>query len=178
MNRLRVRISFVAAMLCAVAMAGCLEGYEPKTEEQVLQDYLKSIDKTKLAADVAAIDDSLSKWSLVAQVEPNGVRYIVHELGTGPQPNLRSWITFDYSGKFLTTKAIFDEGQDAQSYLSGLIAGWQTTLPLLPAGTKATLYIPSGLAYGAVGAKDPATGAVIVPPNSNIIFDIELKDVQ
>jgi FKBP-type peptidyl-prolyl cis-trans isomerase len=40
----------------------------------------------------------------------------------------------------------------------------------LTIGDKAVLFIPSHLAYGEAGAGD------VIPPNSNIIFEIELLD--
>jgi FKBP-type peptidyl-prolyl cis-trans isomerase FkpA len=176
MYKLVSTVGLIIALVFVITVSGCLEGYAPKTEEQILADALKKVDKTKLASDIAVIEDSLAKWSLVAQNEPNGVRYIVHELGTGPHPNLRSIVTLDYAGKLLTTKAVFGDDENIRFYVSNFITGWQTTLPLLPEGTRATLYIPSGLAYGPQGAIE--NGAYVIPPNSNLIFDITLKKVE
>jgi FKBP-type peptidyl-prolyl cis-trans isomerase FkpA len=178
MYKLISKIGLLAAFVVVVAMSGCLEGYKPKTQEELLADFLKNVDQTKLASDIALIEDSLTKWSLVAQNEPNGVRYIVHELGTGPMPTLRSLVTLEYTGKFFTTKAIFDENPNVQLFVGEFIPAWQLTLPLLPEGTRATLYAPSGLAYGPNGARDPNTGTLVIPAHANLIFDIYLKDVQ
>jgi FKBP-type peptidyl-prolyl cis-trans isomerase FkpA len=171
------KIGLVVALGLVIAMSGCLEGYKPKTQEELLADFLKNVDKAKLASDIALIEDSLTKWSLVAQNEPNGVRYIVHELGTGPTPTLHSPVTVDYTGKFFTTKAIFGEEQDVYELVSGFIPAWRLTLPLLPEGTKATLYIPSGLAFGPAGARDQS-GTLVIPPHANLIFDVYLKKVE
>jgi FKBP-type peptidyl-prolyl cis-trans isomerase FkpA len=171
------KIGLLAAFVVVVAMSGCLEGYKPKTPEEILAETLKNVDKTKLASDIALIEDSLTKWSLVAQNEPNGVRYIVHELGTGPLPTLKSPVTLDYTGKFFTTKAIFGEQQNIYYLVAEFIPGWQTTLPLLPEGTRATLYIPSGLGYGPAGRLNQ-DGTVAIPPNANLIFDVYLKKVE
>jgi FKBP-type peptidyl-prolyl cis-trans isomerase FkpA/FKBP-type peptidyl-prolyl cis-trans isomerase FklB len=52
-----------------------------------------------------------------------------------------------------------------------LIKGWQIGIPLMKKGGKATFYVPSELGYGGndMGA---------IPPNSILIFDIELIDVK
>jgi FKBP-type peptidyl-prolyl cis-trans isomerase len=49
-----------------------------------------------------------------------------------------------------------------------LILGWLLVLPTVPAGSKLTLYIPSGLGYGEAGG---ANGKI--PSNANLIFEIE-----
>jgi FKBP-type peptidyl-prolyl cis-trans isomerase len=168
----------IVGIVSAAALSGCLQGYDPPTPEEILKKQLDLVDENKLASDIQIIEDSLDRWSLTATAEPHGVRYIVHQAGTGPTPKLSSLITLKYTGKFLSNGQTFDSNDNAVFPLQDLIVGWKTTLPLLPEGTKATLYIPSGLAYGSAGYTDPRTGQVIIPPNMNMIFEIELKDVQ
>jgi len=55
--------------------------------------------------------------------------------------------------------------------LSQLIEGWQIGFQLLPEGSTAVLYIPSGLGYGKKGGGS-------IPPNANLIFDVELVQVK
>lgn len=159
---------------------GCIESQEPVTPEKWLTQQLAKVDKTKLTSDVEIIDDSLERWELTPFVltEPNGVRYVVDEVGTGQNPTLRSVITVKYVAKILSTGETFNSSNSLVYPLYNLILGWQTTLPLLKVGTKATLYIPSGLAYGTNGVIDGSNGDVIVPPNANLIFEIELLNAQ
>jgi FKBP-type peptidyl-prolyl cis-trans isomerase len=61
------------------------------------------------------------------------------------------------------------------SFLLGrgnVIQGWDEGIALLNKGGKATLYIPSPLAYG----KNSPTAAI--PPNAVLIFDVELIDAK
>ena len=53
-----------------------------------------------------------------------------------------------------------------------VIAGWDEGVSLLKVGDKARFVIPSSLGYGSRGA-----GGVI-PPNANLIFDVELVTVK
>ena len=128
----------------------------------------------QLQKDIVAIDKYLSDNSITAQADPSGLRYVISTLGTGSKPTLSSVLTVKYTGKLLSTGAIFDQNNAAAGTnlggapLSGLIQGWQIGFQLLPKGSKATLYIPSGLGYGPTGS-----GATI-PPNSNLVFDVEL----
>ena len=84
---------------------------------------------------------------------------------------LSSTITVKYTGK-LTNGTIFDQNQTGASFvLSSLILGWRKGLPLIQKGGSIILYIPPSLGYGcsSVGG---------IPPGSNLVFDIELLDVQ
>jgi FKBP-type peptidyl-prolyl cis-trans isomerase len=56
--------------------------------------------------------------------------------------------------------------------LTSLIKGWQIGFPLLRVGSKATLYVPSVLAYGRRGYPPR------IPENANLIFDVELIKIK
>lgn len=169
---------FNLSLLCAFGLfflSGCVKSEDPKTPEQLLQENLALVNKAQLDADLAVIDDSLQKWSIIPEIEPNGVRYSIITTGNGPTPTLRSNIAFTYKGRLLKNKSVFDQGTTARG-LKELIIGWQTTMPLISEGSKVILYIPSGLAYGA-GAQYDTDGNILIPPNSNVIFEVEVLDV-
>lgn len=172
----------VLLIIAAMLFSGCLKSEDPITPEEALDQALAGVNQTQLATDLDIIDDSLARWNLTSSAlqEPKGVRYTIQTLGTGPKPTLGSIITVKYKAILLKNGragAAFDESDNLQFNLYGLIVGFQTTLPLLPKGTVATLYVPSGYAYGPVDLKNNA-GTIIVPKNSNLIFEIELLDVQ
>ncbi len=179
---------FVFFILSIFILSGCLNKNveDPITPEEFLKNALEVVDKTKLASDLTVIDDSLEMWDITPMVfiEPKGVRYTIDEAGPvdAVKPTLSSIIKFKYTGKFLKTGVVFDTSENTsakfvESYLYGLIIGFQTTLPLLTKGTKATLYIPSGYGYGAFDRTNDL-GVVVIPKNSNLIFEIEIIDVR
>ncbi|MBK5277491.1 MAG: FKBP-type peptidyl-prolyl cis-trans isomerase [Bacteroidia bacterium] len=155
-------------MLSLLALAtGCAD------KEVVLSD-AEQLDK-----DIAIIDKWLALYNPNALTDPSGLRYVLTTAGTGAKPSLSNSVVVKYSGKFLNDgvspdkSAEFDKSTTAVTFkLSSLIAGWQIGFQLLPKGSKATLYIPSGLGYGKNGA-----GSAI-PPNANLFFDVELIDVK
>ena len=107
------------------------------------------------------------------------MRYVITTAGTGAKPALTNSVVVKYSGKFLNdgvtlAKSVeFDGSTTAVTFkLSSLIVGWKIGFQLLPKGSKATLYIPSGLAYGKNGAGSS------IPANANLFFDVELIDVK
>ncbi len=158
--------------------SGCLENVEPMTPEDNLKQELANVSKAQLEIDFKIIDDSLARWGLTPVIlkEPNGVRYEVKTMGSGVKPTLSNRIKIKYSGRLLSTGKIFDSNASADFYLSNLVTGFQTTMPLIPKGSVVTLYIPSGYGYGPNDYIDNL-GNVLIPKNSNLIFDVELLDV-
>jgi len=130
----------------------------------------------QLKKDITTIDKYLEKNAIENVTEDiSGLRLVIHQAGSGLFPVPTSKLTVKYVGTLLNG-SVFDESnlnssglpQPFQTPLSGLIEGWQIAFyKYIAKGGKATLYVPSGLAYGrnAVGG---------VPANSNLIFEIEL----
>ena len=171
------KVIVFALILGMVFIQSCDKDDDPSCTKEVEADKLAKIDQTKLASDIIAIDAYLSSKGIVAQKEPNGVRYVIATLGAGEKPCIESRITVKYKGNLLSNPDLppFDSNTAGLTFsLSGVILGWQLVLPnYVPAGTKVTLYIPSGYAYGTSGA---AGGKI--PANANLIFEIELDAVN
>jgi FKBP-type peptidyl-prolyl cis-trans isomerase len=60
---------------------------------------------------------------------------------------------------------------------SGDIAGLNEGLLLMRQGDRKLLLVPSRLAYGPSGSQDPRTGAVVIPTDSALMYDVEILDV-
>jgi FKBP-type peptidyl-prolyl cis-trans isomerase FkpA len=110
------------------------------------------------------------------EILPSGVRILHLTKGTGAHPTADSTVTVNYRGTLLATGAEFDSsykrGQPASFGLRGVIPCWTTSLQTMAVGEKARVLCPAATAYGARGA-----GGVI-PPNANLVFDIELLAVK
>ncbi|HMQ01193.1 MAG TPA: FKBP-type peptidyl-prolyl cis-trans isomerase [Cyclobacteriaceae bacterium] len=145
-------------------LSACFEDREPviTAEEQ-------------LAIDKAIIEKYLDDNNIEAIYDERGFWYTIEDEGDpdGAVPRSNSVITIRYTGKLLSNGNVFDTSigreNDASSFqLNNLIVGWRYGLPLMREGAKYTFYFTSGLAYGRNGS-----GANI-PPNANLIFEIEL----
>lgn len=124
---------------------------------------------TQAENDDEVIRKYLADNNLTAEKHASGMYYIISEPGTGSNATSNSVVTVKYKGYF-TDKKVFDETKNdavAQFPLSNLIEGWKIAVPLLKKGGKGTFLLPSKLGYG-------TTGSGGVPPNTVIIFDIEL----
>ena len=110
-----------------------------------------------------------------------GLRYIDTEEGQGPLPVRGAMVRVHYTGwlsdggkrgkKFDSS---VDRGQPLAIPIGvgRVIKGWDEGILSLRVGGKRTLIIPAHLGYGARGA-----GSAI-PPNAELIFDVELIGIQ
>ncbi|HZX74358.1 MAG TPA: FKBP-type peptidyl-prolyl cis-trans isomerase [Cyclobacteriaceae bacterium] len=133
----------------------------------------ESPEQKQMKKDKATIDKFLKENHVEAQKDSSGLRYVISQLGTGVKPTLANSVTVRYVGTFLGTAKIFDQSaKPTTMVLDRTINGWRIGFPLLPKGSIATFYVPSGLAYGKRGA-----GGGIIPPDANLVFVVELIDV-
>ncbi|MFK8295811.1 peptidylprolyl isomerase [Capnocytophaga canimorsus] len=129
-----------------------------------------------------------------AKVLPSGVKIFMLNEGNGEKPNNTQEVLVNYAG-YLTNGTLFDSNIKLVNELYGkydikreemegykpfpmpyhtsanLIPGFKEGLLTLKVGDKARIFIPSALAYGERGAGD------VIPPNSDLIFDIEIVDI-
>jgi len=107
---------------------------------------------------------------------PSGLQYKVLVDGKGKTPRASSTVTTQYSGKLLDGTEFdssYRRGEAATFPVSRVIPGWVEALQLMKEGSKWELYIPPDLAYGPKGSNDGT-----IPPNSTLIFQIELISVK
>ena len=128
----------------------------------------------QLQNDVAIIDSYLNAQGISAEKDSTGnLRFVVTRLANGRKPVLVDSIRVSYSYSILTSNALSAPTTSVVPIpflLGSLIQGWKKIIPLVGEGSKVTIYVPSGLAYGAYQQGR-------IPPNSNLVFDVELVKV-
>ena len=105
---------------------------------------------------------------------PDGLQYTVLTEGSGAMPQADNVVSVHYRGTLLDGTEFdssYKRGQPAQFPVNGVIRGWTEALQLMKTGSKWKLFIPSELAYGENGQRS-------IPPNSVLIFEVELLSVQ
>jgi FKBP-type peptidyl-prolyl cis-trans isomerase FkpA len=94
--------------------------------------------------------------------------------GEGEKPGPRALVRVNYEGK-LAEGAVFDStwerGEPAEIPLDRVIPGWAEGIQLMNVGSTYLFYVPSALAYGEEGAGQ------VIPPNSPLIFKVELLEI-
>lgn len=125
--------------------------------------------------DAELIKKFVADNKLNAKTTESGIYYVVEKEGKGKNPTLESTVKVHYSGTLLNgTKfdSSYDRGEPTEFPLKGVVRGWQEGIPLLKPGGKGKIIIPSGLAYG------PRQIGPNIPPNSVLVFDVELLEVK
>ena len=124
-------------------------------------------------AEEAYLAESASKEGVVSL--PSGLQYKVITPGDGPSPLTTDKVKVHYKGS-LADGTIFDSsydrGQPTSFTVSGVIKGWTEALLLMQVGSKWELTIPSKLGYGARGSGGK------IPPNSTLLFEVELLGIE
>lgn len=179
----------VMKFLVANFMAEEVDGNIMREENQTFQRLMGSVEMQRDAfndsiASLApeAIEAKLAGKAFVDKIKAtdpsvktseSGLSYKIIEKGDTTVITDHTIVEINYVGK-LIDGTVFDqseEGKPARFSPAGVILGFGEGMKLLGKGGKATLYIPSELAYGVKGAGDA------IGPNQTLIFDIEIVDI-
>jgi FKBP-type peptidyl-prolyl cis-trans isomerase FkpA len=136
---------------------------------------MSNVDSTAQAAADDATIQQLIKENKTDAVKPHeSIYYTILKEGTGKQVKVTDTVTVFYKGSLLSDGSIFDQTKEKSATfpLNRLIKGWQIGVPLLKVGGKIKIIIPSGIAYGI------RTRAAKIPPNSILVFEVEVLDVK
>lgn len=114
--------------------------------------------------------------STALTVTPTGLRYEDLVVGSGAEANPGDTVTVEYTGWLLNGPKFdssIDRGETFSFALGGghVILGWEEGVAGMKVGGRRRLVIPPDLAYGAAG-RPPS-----IPPNSTLVFDVELLGV-
>lgn len=149
-------------------------------QDAVKADYDKDMEVQK-SKELIVIEKYLKEKNINAQKTPSGIYVEIQQPGIGMQADSGKSVTVVYRGKLFNGK-VFDSNMDSSfkhpepfTFNMGkgqVIKGWDEGLKLFKKGGKGRLFIPSALAYG------PRQAGPDIEPFSNLIFDIEIKDVK
>ena len=114
--------------------------------------------------------------NMVVTQHSSGMYYEILDPGTGASVAPTSKIAITYTGKFMNDE-VFDQQTTPNNTagnqpwpLSGLIEGWKVGIPLIKAGGRIRLIVPSSMAYG-------CEDYYSIPGNSVLFFDVTLVEV-
>jgi FKBP-type peptidyl-prolyl cis-trans isomerase FkpA len=162
---------------------------DPKVFQGRVEAYQKSLSDVAQKAEPAKIKKYIADNNLKVTTTASGLNYVITTPGSGPNIAVGDTAVVNYTGRFTNGK-IFETSVKAEAIkgkmqinpmnpykpirfpvgVQGMIQGWNEAFILFNKGTKATLVIPSSLAYG---DKDNGMMAAYTP----LVFDVELVDI-
>jgi FKBP-type peptidyl-prolyl cis-trans isomerase FklB len=170
------------ALLAGVKDA--LSGAKPALNETEERDAMMSLQKDAMEKQKAMGEKNAAEGKKFLEENKkkegvkstaSGLQYKVLKEGNGQQPKASDTVTVDYRGTLIEGTEFdssYKRGQPATFPLNGVIKGWTEGLQLMKTGAKYQFVIPADLAYGSRQMGPD------IPPNSTLIFEVELKSVQ
>jgi FKBP-type peptidyl-prolyl cis-trans isomerase FkpA len=173
-----IRRIALASLLLAAAAVQAQDASQAGAGQSVQQDPAQ-------ATAAAPAQEAQAQQAQPAQQGPQ-VQVIDHVIGKGAEATIGSKVVVNYTGWFYKPLAAKQRGRKFDSSLDAgreplefqlgarqVIKGWEQGVQGMKVGGKRTLIIPSELAYGKRGA-----GGGSIPPDSDLIFDVELLKVK
>ena len=108
------------------------------------------------------------------QITASGLQYKVVTMGDGAKPAAEDTVKVHYRGTLLDGTEFdssYARNEPISFGLNRVIAGWTEGVQLMPIGSKFIFYIAPELAYGEGGGGP-------IPPNSTLIFEVELLEIE
>ncbi|MEC8950480.1 MAG: FKBP-type peptidyl-prolyl cis-trans isomerase [Pseudomonadota bacterium] len=170
---------FVAGMLDAFSDDLKLQPAEMMAAIQTYMERQADADQLALSENLTMSAEFLEQNSQNDGVVTldSGLQYLVLESGPegGTSPTPSDSVLAHYHGTLIDGNVFdssVDRGEPASFGVSQVISGWTEALQLMKTGDKWRLFIPPDMAYGE-SSPTPA-----IPPNSALIFDVELLEVR
>ena len=160
--------------------------YRVKLDGFLSSTQLEQVAETRPEAPAGSTGPDMAAWQANfpwdsardgVETLPSGVSIVVLETGdeAGPTPSETDRVRIHYEGRFAETSEFFDSswspGGPAEYTAGGFVPGFSAALMMMRAGDRYLVHIPSELAYGEAGIDG------VVPPNADLMFQIELLDV-
>lgn len=171
MKNLKTAALAVITAGAAIALGACSSKAKGDADTTVFTDE----EVETVVAPTDSVTALFTADSAKYQTTASGLKYITVREGTGKSPKATDMVTVHYRGQLLdgtTFDSSYERGEPTSFPLNRVIPGWTEGLQLMKEGGKTIFYIPANLAYGEQGAP----GAI--PPNSDLIFEVELFNVQ
>jgi FKBP-type peptidyl-prolyl cis-trans isomerase FklB len=164
-----------------------LAGKDPQMTKEEIRVTITNLQQRLMAAQQKVMKEqatknlSESKNFLAAngkkegiKIQPSGLQYKVLTEGSGKIPKAEDTVTVHYKGTLIDGREFdssYKRGNPATFQVKGVIKGWTEALQLMREGSKWQLFIPPELGYGERGSGS-------IPPNSTLIFEVELLTVK
>ena len=150
---------------------GQMQAKRSETQKMMQEKNKEAGDKNKKEAE-AFLAENKTKPGI--KTTPSGLQYKVLTEGKGKNPGSNDTVIAHYRGTLINGTEFdssYKRGEPGEFGVTRVIKGWTEALLMMPIGSKWQLFIPPDLAYGEGGRPG-------IPPNSALLFDIELIGIK
>ncbi|WP_309628989.1 FKBP-type peptidyl-prolyl cis-trans isomerase [Brevundimonas sp.] len=163
----------VAIPLATLTLAACATAPEPVAVDAPVVHSTPEVYEAGQAA-YLAWNGARRGWTTTA----SGLQYRREGAARpeGAQPTGTQTVRVHYEGTFIDGRKFdssYDRGEPAEFPLNRVIAGWTEGVALMRVGETFHFAIPASLGYG-----DRWVGGDELPPNSTLLFKVELLEVK
>jgi FKBP-type peptidyl-prolyl cis-trans isomerase len=167
-----MKLQLSVTMAAALCLLGCNKATQTSGDNNAGASAPGSTSNAVPGTPAAAASTQPSEMITTA----SGLKYQVLKRGTGTvSPKSTDTVKVHYHGTLLNG-TVFDSsverGEPISFPLNGVIPGWTEGLQLMKVGDKFKFTIPPNLAYGA------ASPSSKIPPNSTLVFEVELLGIE
>lgn len=172
--KIHSKLTFAATAAALALLAGCGQNDKKVADLEERVRYLETQEPT--LSHGFQIEE-IAKLYPSAQSTESGLHYIVEKEGTGEKPQKGQTVTAHYHGTLLNGE-VFDSSVERGSPfqfpvgMGRVIRGWDEAFLDMKKGEKRKLILPAQIAYGLRGSPP------VIPPNSVLVFDVELIDFK
>ena len=148
-----------------------MEQFQSDMQMRQMANMRAMAEKNKAEGD-AFLAENKTKEGVVTL--PSGLQYKVLSEGKGATPKAGQTISANYRGTFIDGKefdASDSHGGPAEFRVGEVIPAWNEALQKMKVGSKWMVWAPASLAYGEHGNRG-------IPPNSTLVFELELLGVK
>jgi hypothetical protein len=145
-------------------------------EQAEQQKKMDEANAGRMSEEKGAIDKYVADKKITVAPTASGLYFMETHKGSGAQVKAGDTVYVKYTGKTLDGK-VFDTSDRSpvpvkfQIGVGQVIKGWDEALVMMHVGSKATILLPSSIAYGAQGAGPQ------IPPFSPLLFDVEVYKI-
>jgi FKBP-type peptidyl-prolyl cis-trans isomerase len=128
------------------------------------------------------LSEFIARNKIITEPDSTGLYKVMTVQGRGIPVDTGKTVTVQYRSRLMDGSVVSatEKGKPMQFILGRgeVLKGWEIAFRGARVGDRFSLIMPSRLAYGEVGLKDPATAKFIIPPYASLIFDIAVEDVS
>jgi FKBP-type peptidyl-prolyl cis-trans isomerase FkpA len=142
----------------------------------MLGDSVVTFNNHVVKTEIQEIDDFIHRYHWEMEKTQTGLRYMIYQKGSGPEPKQGDSVTINYRINLLNGDPVVKSDNKTNfSFLLGkrdVVSGLEEGVMLMKRGSRAKLIVPSHLAFGLLG--DMAK----IPGRAVLVYDVELNAIN